>query len=563
MDATEVESMRSAGERLEVEFKTTVSDSELVEAVCCLANGRGGHLLIGVRDDGTVVGAAPRHGTTTDPARVEALIANRTDPSLIAEVHVVELTDGPVVVVEVPATTSVVATSDGKYVRRALDVRGRPECVPMRPHEVVARSGSTGAQDFGRVVLPRVDADDLSPLEFERLRGYARDGGDLPLRTLSDQDILAALDLLGPSGELTVGALLMFGHERALARHLPNHEISFQELAGVEVRANLNSRVPLLRAMHELSEAVKARNPEEEVEVGLFRVGIPRFADVAIREVLANAMVHRDYTAIGAVEVEISSDAMTISNPGGLPEGVTLDNLLTTPPRPRNPVLADAFKRAGLVDRTGRGIDRVFMSQLSLGRPAPDYGRTTSSTVVARLRAGPADRDLAVFIEESRRQGVEFPLEDLLTLHEVRVERRITSSRAAELFQTSVDEARAVLNRLVEQGLLEARGEGKGRTYHLAAAVYRRLGEPTHYVRTRGFDAIQQEQMVLTYVEGNGSISRREAAELCQISPSQAGQLLRRLRDAGTLDLVGERRGSRYVLPAREGCVEPGRLADS
>lgn len=51
---------------------------------------------------------------------------------------------------------------------------------------------------------------------------------------------------------------------------------------------------------------------------------------------------------------------MTLSNPGGFVEGVTLENLLVTDPRPRNPLLADIAKRLGLAERTGRGIDLIF-----------------------------------------------------------------------------------------------------------------------------------------------------------------------------------------------------------
>jgi len=552
MDAAAVEELITGGETLTVEFKTGgISDTDLIEAVACMANGSGGHLLIGVRDDGTVTGAEPRHGTTTEPARLEALVGNRTEPSVVTAAEVIGVDGNEVIVVEIPAARSVVGTSDGRFVRRTIDVQGKPQCVPMRPHEVLARAGSVGAQDFARVAMPALTMDDLSVVELARIRDLVEGGGDGSLRTLSDGDLLKALDLIAPSGDITIGALLLFGRDDSLARYLPTHEVAFQELDALEVRTNQINRAPLFRAMAELADAVRARNPEEEVEIGLFRVGLPRFGEVAVRELVANALVHRDYTATGAVVVELTGQALTVSNPGGLPEGVTLANLLTTPPRPRNPVLADAFKRAGLVDRTSRGINRVFLSQLATGRPAPDYGRTTQSSVVARLRSGPADRELAGFIAESRQKGQEFSLEDLLTLHEVRLERRISTARAAELFQVGAHEARLVLNHLVERGLLEARGESKGRTYHLAASVYRRLGEPTQYVRTRGFDEIQQEQMVLTYVDRHGSITRREAAELCQLESEQASRLLRRLRSEGKLELVGQRRTAKYVKPQR------------
>lgn len=541
----------AGGENLTTEFKGAANDGELVEVVACLANGGGGCLLVGVRDTGEVIGAATRHGERTDPDRLQALIANRTEPSVTPAVEVVDVDGRDVIVITVAASPTVVGTTDGRYLRRAVDVHGRPQCLPMRPHEVLARAGSVGAQDYARVALPDARRYDLDDDELGRLRRLAGAGGDAALAELSNDDLLQSLGLSTLDGRLTVGAVLLFGHAEAIARHVPTHEVAFQVLEHLEVRVNRIDREPLLRAMHELAEAIQVHNPEEEVEVGLFRVGLPRFADAALRELLANALVHRDYTKAGAVHVQIDEDALTISNPGGFPEGVTIDNLLVVPPRPRNPVLADVFKRAGLVERTGRGINRVFESQLALGRPAPDYQRSTDAWVEARLRSGPADRDLAGFVAESRQQGQPFSLRDLLVLHEVRQERRITAARAAELFQVGHDEARVELNRLVERGLLEARGERKGRTYHLAAAVYRRLGEPSQYVRTRGFDDLQQEQMVLTYVDRHDSITRREAAELCQLDSGQASRLLRRLRDQGKLALDGARRSARYVKPMR------------
>ena len=505
MDAKDLQDLLIGGESLTVEFKSgSINDSELVEAVACLANGSGGVLLVGVDNEGNVVGAEPRHGSETYPNRLQSLIANKTEPAVLATIALVDLGEAHVVVVTVPAASSVVATSDGKYVRRAIDVHGKPQCLPMRPHEVIARAGSLGAQDYSRVVVPGMGIGDLAAAEMERFRELARAGGDDVLATLSDEDLLKALNLLTPDNQLCVGALLLFGTPAVIAHRLPTFEVGFQELDGLEVRASTLGHTPLLRAMVEIAAQVQTRNPEEEVEIGLLRVALPRFADVAIRELVANALAHRDYTLPGPTITEVTREALVVSNPGGLPEGVTTRNLLTAPPRARNPALADAFKRAGLVERTGRGINRAFVSQLALGRPAPDYSQSTSTTVVARVRSGPADKDLAGFIAEARRGGQEFSLRDLLTLHEVRLELRITTARAAELFQVDQHEARASLNGLVDRSLLEARGDGKGRTYHLAASLYGRLGDPSQYVRVRGFDDIQQEQMVLTFVDRNG-----------------------------------------------------------
>lgn len=81
----------------------------------------------------------------------------------------------------------------------------------------------------------------------------------------------------------------------------------------------------------------------------------------------------------------------------------------------------------------------------------------------------------------------------MLVLNTLFFERRIDSPQAGQLIQKGISQARSVLESLRERGLIEARGEKRGRVYHLAAALYRRLGAVPGYVRTRGFDRIRQQ----------------------------------------------------------------------
>ena len=110
---------------------------------------------------------------------------------------------------------------------------------------------------------------------------------------------------------------------------------------------------------------------------------MPNYEPRAFREALVNALVHRDYTRLGAVHVRWETDAIVVSNPGGFVDGVTLDNLLVVEPRPRNPLLADAVKRIWLAERTGRGIDLIFQGLLRYGRPAPDSKRWGSRKIMS------------------------------------------------------------------------------------------------------------------------------------------------------------------------------------
>ncbi len=549
------------GETLDVEFKGEgqrhLSDDEIVQAVVCMANRaseQSGWVLIGVEDDGRVTGTRPRHGATTDPLRLQALIANRTRPSLSVQVHVVPLQPEGVeiIAIEVPPVRIPVGTTDGVYLRRAIGGRGKPECAPMHFHDMQSLQATRGLLDYSAVVVEGATWDDLDPLEFERFRRFVRESrgqGDETLLELSDEELSKALGAVEADHTVTrirVLGLLLFGKEASLRGFLPTHEVAFQVLRGERVEVNEFFRSPLLRIIEELLQRFRARYREEEVMVGLLRVGVPEYSERAFREAVANALIHRDYTRLGAVHIQWHDDRMEITNPGGFPEGVHLGNILVTPPRPRNPLLADAFKRAGVVERTGRGVDIIFTEQLRNGRPAPSYERSTPTDVVLVLPGGQANLAFVRLVVEENQAGRALRLDELLLLNALWQERSLTTAQASGLLQKSEADARAVLERLVEAGLVEGRGERKGRTYHLSAATYRRLGAPSAYVRRRGFEPIQWEQMILQYVRAHGRITRREAAELCQISPFQATRLLQKLVKDGKLLAHGMRKGTWY-----------------
>lgn len=172
--AHEVRAWVAARESLTVEFKgesrERLNDTDLVEAVACIANACGGVLLIGVEDDGTMTGAQPRHGSYTDIRRVEALVGNQTQPSCPVECAVVPVDGHHVVVIRIPEGRPITATNRGVYKHRLLDVHGKPQCLPFYPHEMQSRESSRGALDFSAIVVPDATWADLDPLEFERMR---------------------------------------------------------------------------------------------------------------------------------------------------------------------------------------------------------------------------------------------------------------------------------------------------------------------------------------------------------------------------------------------------------
>lgn len=541
-------------ESLTVEFKSDrnrLPDRDLVAAVICLANTEGGEVYVGVEQDGKVTGLHPSHQNV---AGVAALIANQTSPPLAVRVEVLAVGEHRVAKIVVPKSRQLVATSEGLLQRRRLKADSTPECVPLYPHEIAQRQSDLGLLDYSALPLASASLSDLDPLERERLRQCVeRYSGDRALSGLGDEELDGALGMVRRNeGRLvpTVAGLLMIGKEGAIREHLPTHEAAFQVLLGTEVRVNEFRRAPLLKTFEWVEQQFGARIVEKELQVGLFRVAVPDYDPRAFREAFVNALVHRDYTRLGAVHVRWETGAIVISNPGGFVEGVTLENLLVVEPRPRNPLLADAIKRVGLAERTGRGIDLIYQGLLRYGRRAPDYGRSDSNSVVVVLSGGETDVGLLrTIIEEEGRVGHSLPVDSLIALCLLRHERRIDTARVAHEIQKDEANARQVIERLVEAGLVQAHGVKKGRTYTLSPRVYQSMGKPADYVREAGFSRLQQEQMVLQYVQTHGRIARKDVCELCRMNEDQAGYLLRKLCRSNALELVGKGRGAYYRKP--------------
>lgn len=541
-------------ESLSVEFKSDRSrlpDRELIEALVCLANAEGGELWLGVEDDGTPSGLHTDHHLL---AGLAGMVAARTSPSLNVQAEAVELGGVTVARIQVPKAQGEVATTSGVYLRRRLKHDGTPECVAMLPHERSSRASSFGLLDVSAQPVAGATLADLDPLERERMRQAVQQyGGDRVLLELDDEALDGALLLTARQADgsrvPTLTGLLLIGRETSLRQLVPTHELAFQVLAQQAVRFNEFRRFPLLKALDWLETNFRPYNPEEELQVGLFRVPVPKVDLGAFREAVANALVHRDYHGRGAVHVRLEDEALVVSNPGGLVDGVTLANLLVTEPRPRNPALADAMKRIGVVERSGRGVDKIFRGMLKFGRPAPDYSYTTAQSVVLRLPTAEADLDFRrLVVEHERATNAELPIDSLIALAALRASKRVTADELAVQIQRDTASAKRTLEALTEAGLVEAHGATRGRSYTLSASLYQAAGDKAAYTRQAGFAPIQHEQMVLNYVQQHGQIKRAEVMELCRISTDQAAKLLKKLKDKGAIVQSGKNRGASYTI---------------
>lgn len=547
----------SEGEKLDVEFKSDraqISDQEIIDVVVALANNGGGILLIGVEDDGTVTGAKPRHGKKTNTAALKATVLNNTVPNIEVEVEVSEVNGVDLIIIEVKESREkIFSTAQGKVLKREIGGDGKPGTFPFYPHEQTAKTIDMGLLDYSALIFKDASLDDLDPLEFERLKQLVSGlRGDQNLLQLPDADIAKAMRLVESIETRLVpnlAGLLLLGRESSIRSLIPTHKVFFQILDRKgKVKVNDSFEGPLLKTLHEIQNRFDARNEEQEIQHGLYRLSIPDYSREGFREALINAVLHRDYTKMECVYVQWHPDHILITNPGGFPEGITVKNFLVHEPKPRNPRLAEAFRRIGLAEQTARGIDKIFAGQLRYGRSLPDYSRSDSNGVRLVIKGGKASLEFAALVYDYDSQGTLLGLDELLVINHLFLNRRIDPKIAGEIIQKGSDEGRIILERFHEKGLIEARGQARKRHYHFTPAIYKKLNMHAEYVRAKGFEPYQQEQMVIDYVKAHGRITRAQVADLCKISSEEAKELLKKIRERhNEFKLQGEKRGAFYI----------------
>ncbi len=534
-------------ETLTVEFKSDrkkLSDDELVEALVAFSNTEGGDLYLGVEDDGQITG---RHEAHKDFTQLAAFIANKTVPPVAVMVDQIDA-ELPVIKISVAKSRSIVATSSGKILRRRMKADNTPENIPMYPYEISTRLSELSLLDYSAQPVPSAQYSDLDAVEREHLRNILRSyHGEEQLLSLDDEELDKALQLATVvDGKLipTFTGMLLIGKKEPLRKYVPTAEVSFQSLNGTELTVNESFYLPVLAAIEKIFAFLEVRNPEQEMEMGLFRISVPAFDKRAIREAIVNAFVHRDYTRLGRVFVQLSEDGLSISNPGGFIEGVTLENILTAIPHGRNQVLADALKRIGLAERSGRGVDRIFEGSLIYGRPLPDYSESDATSVKLFIPTSLPDKNFIHMISEYQNQtGSNLPINSLLILNTLKQGRRMTVRDLSE--ETSLPEARvrAAVERMTEAGLLDAIGNTKGRSYILNQKIYQ---DKVRYVRQTDIESIRYPELVKSLVEKKKVISRKDVTELLHITPPQAYRILQKLVEAGELQQTGSGRNTRY-----------------
>jgi ATP-dependent DNA helicase RecG len=547
MQVSELEELLTQNEDEHLEFKEAKRHfdfEELTKYCVALANEGGGKIILGVTDK------KPRH--IVGSAAFESV--ERTKSGLIERLHLrIDLEellhpDGRVLVFTIPSRPCGMPV---EY-KGAYYMRSGEDLVPMLP-DMIKRILDEAGPDFSAEICRGASFEDLdmAALEGFKARWFAKSDNQ-SIKKADTKQLLIDAELIENEG-ITYAALALFGTHAAVNKYLPQAETVF-EYRSSDASGPPQQRVAFSQGFFayydELWRLVSLRNDLQHYQSGLFVLDIATFNERAIREAILNAVCHRDYRLSGSTIIRQYQRRIEIVSPGGLPPGVTFENILWTQ-APRNRRLADALLRCGLVERSGQGMNLMFETSIRESKAEPDFSRSDQYTFWLTLHGELRHPEFLRILEKIGRERLDlFGTEEFLIVDALYEGRTI----APRLEPT--------LKRLLDEGLVERSNKKPGVEYVLSRRLYAALREEGTYTRKKGLDRQTNKELLVKHIQESGPEGAR-LEELRQVLPhldrNQIQVLMRELVKERRVHSHGKTKAGRWFPgPISDDCDHPG-----
>ena len=393
--------------------------------------------------------------------------------------------------------------------------------------------------DFSAKICEGISIADLDEAAIKKMKeSYARKQKNPGFMQLSTEQVLTDLKLL-ENGKLNYAALVLLAKKEVIHAKLPQSK-TIWEFRHSEAQIHHDSREvidePLFIAIDNIWKLINqpSLNKKYPVQSGPYIFDLYDFNEEVIREAVLNAIAHRDYTITSEVVVKQYPNKITITNPGGFPKGVTIENILTVSSTPRSRLMTEILEKTGLVERSGQGVDKIFSSTLSEGKVEPDYKNSNMFQVSLSLRTEIIDKAFHVFVSQYQNRGKE---------HKLGVEQIITLSKIRNgIFQNLKME---IVSQLEKSGLIE-KGSGHTNRYTLSQEYYALVNDGLKIGKRY---LVKEIELILLALLGNalkmGELEKNMEASL---NRNQIKYLTGKLFDDEVLSKDGKGSGTSYTI---------------
>lgn len=508
--------------------------------VTALCNEKGGSLVIGMEDKypHKVVGTRQNENSTGE---LEANIYRDTGirPKIYELYEDEAEKKGRVLVIDVPSRP---AGTVFKFEDVPL-MRVGEELKPMSD-EVYLSIIQENEPDFSQQICRDATLDELDPDALSVLKEkYAKKQNNPIFLTLSNRQILSDLQLITDEG-VTNAAVILLGKENFIKRVYPQASVML-EYRHSESQITFDNRIsysqPFFIMIDRLWHDIDLRNGKFQIKEGPYIFDVPHFNEEVIRESINNAITHRDYTRHSETVIKQYPQKLIVTNAGGFPHGVTIDNILTVPSTPRNRLLADVLSKTGIVERSGQGIDKIFYRTLSEGKEAPDYSGSDAFNVELILSAIIQDKAFALFIESVQQNLAE---DNKLSVFEIVVLDKIRRNEKT----TALD--KAVIKQLMDRNLIEKRGKTNGIHYILCRSYYEFSGNTAEYSKKSDWNTSQVTSIIIPFLTKYNKAKMGDFVKLLDghLTRRQVRVYIQHMVDQNILTASGKGYGTYYEI---------------
>ncbi len=498
------------------------SYDDLARDVVAFANYKGGFLFVGIQDSTKSI----NQNFEYDNSKVFELvkqIQDRTSPAITLIPHTITVNGTQLLVLEVPFSPQMHRTSKGEFL-----IRSNNGNRSIEPYEMATIMSEKNLIIYDQKVWTVT----LSPKEHDSfgnpISGWQDNGrierllkmiGSVrPDSPFLKQPVQESLSSLGLQKEVdgrtlpTTAGLLFVGNNMAL-KELPYASISYNRYFEDGTYRHFEYSGNIIESVDACYAQLKAEIQQKEFHFGLFREYVEDYPEVVLRELLMNAVAHRDYSRPQIIQIRKYPNHIEIESPGPFPNGIDETNYLRQS-NARNPNIMDVFREIGYTEKAGSGFNKIFTELLSKGKKIPVPEETQHSLTFIVEAEIISERLLELSAEYKKMKGKDVDMDALLVLNTILNNGKTSLSQLESTPNISRYTLKHALEELLELGFIETTGKASGLLYILHSSKQVSAREKASYIKNKGFDDDYYRKLVLEFLRKFGTASREDIHKL-------------------------------------------------
>ena len=506
---------------------------DLAKDVVAFANKKGGFLFIGIVDETKEINT----NFEFNEKKIFELIhqiQDRTTPSITLKSHKLKVDGTDLLLLEIPFSQQLHRTSKGEYLIRCNDGNRAIE-----PHEIAIIQAEKGLivydqktwtfnlsskekDKYGNHIPGWQDLTKTRTL-FQRIK---REKPQSPYLKNDSSEFTETLGLIREyNGKMlpTTTGILFIGNQKVL-RELPYNQIKYIHYFEDGSYAPFEYSGNLIEIADSCFAQLKSEIKLKEFHLGLFREYIEDYPEIVLREMLINAIAHRDYSRQQIIEIRKYPDYLEFESPGRFPDGIDETNYLRKT-NPRNPAIMDILREINYAEKAGSGFDKIFTALLSKGKKTPVTVQNENS-ITFKIEANvyfEKIAELSLIYKQTTNKQID--REKLIVLNHIYTKQKITFAQLEKLPFVNPYQLRKILTDLQEIEFIETSGRTSGVKYIIHKSKLISTEDKISYSKLKKQERARQKEAILRYLDDIGEINNETARKLLVLGNSNSNSV--------------------------------------